>query len=86
MEGEQVEFILFPKPLGGPVVLLGGSFDVAQNGADVNRLAVVTAVVFIQALHGNILLRMRGLTRGFISLSPPNGARAGARGSFRLDA
>ena len=86
MEGEQVEFVLLPKCLGGPAVLLRGGFDVAQDGADVNRLAVVTAVVFIQALHGDILLRMRGLTREFISLSPPNGERAGARGSLQSDA
>jgi hypothetical protein len=39
---------------------LGGGFDFAQDGTDVNRLAVVTAVVFIQALHGDILLEMAG--------------------------
>jgi len=86
MEGEQVEFALLPKYLRGPAVLLRGGFDGAQHGADVNRLAVVTAFVFIQALHGAILLRMRGLTRGTNSLSPPNGERAGARGSFQSDA
>ena len=56
MEGEQVEFVLLSICLGGPAVLLCGGFDVAQDGADVNRLAVVTAVIFIQTLHRAILL------------------------------
>ena len=51
MEGEQVEFVLLPKCLGGPAVLLRGGFDVAQDGADVNRLAVVTAVIFVEPFH-----------------------------------
>jgi hypothetical protein len=60
MEGKQVEIALSPKRLECPAVLLGGGFDFAQDGTDVNRLAVVTAVVFIQALHGDILLEMAG--------------------------
>jgi hypothetical protein len=49
MEGEQVEIVLPFKRLGGPAVLLRGGFDLAQDGADVNRLAVIAAMVFIQA-------------------------------------
>jgi hypothetical protein len=37
--------------LDRPSVLLRGGFDVAQDGADVNRLAVVTTVVFAKLLH-----------------------------------
>jgi len=51
MEGEQVEFTLPPKCLGGPAVLLRGDFDLAQYGADVNCLAVVAAVIFAELLH-----------------------------------
>jgi hypothetical protein len=32
-------------------VLLRRGFDVAQDGADINRLAVVTAVIFAKPLH-----------------------------------
>ena len=46
MEGEQVEFALLPKRLECPAMLMRGGFDVAQHGANVNRLAVVTAVIF----------------------------------------
>jgi hypothetical protein len=46
MEGEQIKIALSPKRLGGPAVLLGGGFDFAQDGADVNRLTTVAAFVF----------------------------------------
>ena len=51
MEGEEVEFALFTKRLGGPSVLLRGGFDVAQDNADVNHLAVVAAVIFAKPFH-----------------------------------
>ena len=51
MEGEQVEFAFFSEGLGSPAMLLRGGFDVVQDGADVNRLAVVTAVIFAELLH-----------------------------------
>ena len=59
MEGEQVEFALLTKCFGGPAVLLRGGFDVAQDGADVNRLAVVTAVIFAKPLHGFTIYDLR---------------------------
>ena len=51
MEGEQVEFVLLPKHFRCPAVLLRGGFDIAQDGADVNRLAMVTAVIFAEPFH-----------------------------------
>ena len=51
MEGEQAEFALLAKSFDGPAVLPGGDFDEAQHGANVNRLAVVTAVIFAQTFH-----------------------------------
>jgi hypothetical protein len=51
MEGEQVEIALLAECLGGPAVLLRGDFDIAQDGADVNRLAAVTAVIFTEPFH-----------------------------------
>ena len=51
MEGGQVEIALPPKRLECPAMLLRGGFDVAQDGADVNRLAVITAVIFAELLH-----------------------------------
>ena len=32
-------------------MLLRGGFDIAQDGADVNRLAMVTAVIFAEPFH-----------------------------------
>jgi hypothetical protein len=51
VEGGQVEFVLLPECLGGPAMLLRGGFDIAQDGADVNRLAMVTAVIFAEPFH-----------------------------------
>ena len=86
MEGEQVEFILLPKRFGGPAVLLRRGFDVAQDGADINRLAVVATMIFAEMLHENILSRMHERTCEVISLSPLNGERAGVRGLIHSDA
>ena len=51
MQGEQVERVLLTKRLDSPAVLLRRNFDVAQDGANVNRLAVVTAVIFAKPFH-----------------------------------
>ena len=67
MEGEQVEFALLPKYLGGPVVLLRGGFDLAQNGADVNRLAVVTAVIFAEPFHAENFTQKREDAKKFLT-------------------
>ena len=34
-----------------PAGFLGGDFDIAQHGADVNHLAVVATVIFAELLH-----------------------------------
>ena len=67
MEGEQVEFTLPPKCLGGPAVLLRGDFDIAQHGADVNRLAVVTAVIFAQFFHTENFTQRRENAKKFLT-------------------
>jgi len=59
MEGEQVEIALSSKSLGGPAVLLRRGFDVAQDGADVNRLAAVTVVIFAELLHAENFTQRR---------------------------
>jgi len=66
VKGEQVEFVLLPECLGGPAVLLRGGFDIAQDSADVNRLAAVTAVIFAELLHAENF-RNDAKTQGFCS-------------------
>ncbi len=39
-------------------MLLRGGLDVAQHGADVNRLAVVAAVVFAEFLHAENIMQL----------------------------
>ena len=62
------------------------TFRAAQDGADVNRLAVVAVVIFVEMLHENILSRMHERTCEVISLSPLNGERDGVRGLIHSDA
>lgn len=69
MEGEQVEFALLPKYLGGPAVLLCGGFDVAQNGADVNRLAVVATMIFAKLFHAENFTQRRENAKKFYLLT-----------------
>ena len=51
MEGEQLEVTLPAEGLNAPVVLLCGDFDVLQHGANINRFAVVAAMISAQPLH-----------------------------------
>jgi len=67
MEGEQVEFALVAKRLGSPAVLLGGGFDFAQDGADVNRLAMVTAVIFAESFHAENFTQSRQDAKKFLT-------------------
>jgi len=39
-------------------MLLRRRFDVAQHGADVNRLAVVAAVIFAELLHAENIMQL----------------------------
>ena len=54
LEGEPLEFAGFVENLRSPTVLLCGSFDLAQDGADVDRLAVITTVIFTKPLQGDL--------------------------------
>ena len=51
MQREPFEFSGFVKNFGSPAVRLRRGLDVAQHGADVNRLAVVAAVIFAEPFH-----------------------------------
>jgi hypothetical protein len=67
MEREGVELRRLAKHLGTPAVLLRGGFDITQHGADVNRLAVVAAVVFAGLLHTwNFTQRRKIAKRTFV--------------------
>ena len=46
-------------------MLLGGGFDIAEDGADVNRLAEIAAEVFAKLLHAVNLTQRRGDARKF---------------------
>lgn len=67
MEGEQVEIALPPKRLECPAMLLRGGFDVAQDGADVNRLAVVATMIFAELLHAENFTQRRGDAKKFLT-------------------
>jgi hypothetical protein len=55
----QFEFAGVMENFRRPAMSLRGGFDRAQHGADVNRLAVVAAVVFAELLHAeNIMQRV----------------------------
>ena len=66
MEGGQVEIALPPKRLECPAMLLRGGFDVAQDGADVNPLAVVAAVIFTESFHAENFTQRRGDAKIFL--------------------
>lgn len=51
MQGEQFLAADPVEEIRSPAALQRGRFDVAQHGVDVNRLAVVAAVVFTELLH-----------------------------------
>jgi hypothetical protein len=69
MEGGQVEFALLAERFGGPAVLLRGGFDFAQDGADVNRLAVVTTVIFAKLFHAENFTQRRGDAKKIVQLA-----------------
>jgi hypothetical protein len=48
-------------------MLLRGGFDVAQDGADVNRLAVVATMIFAELLHAENFTQRRGDAKKFLT-------------------
>ena len=50
-----------------PAVLLRRDFDVMQDSADVNRLAVVTAVVFAESFHAENFTQRRKDAKKFLT-------------------
>ena len=58
MQREPVEPSGFVKDLWKPVVRLRRGPDVAQYGTDVNRLAVVAAMVFAKLLHAENIMQL----------------------------
>ena len=69
MECEQMEFALLAEYLRSPTVLFGRGFDVAQHGANVNRLAVVTAVIFAESFHAGNFMQRRENAKKFYPLT-----------------
>lgn len=67
MEREQIEFALLAKRLTRPTVRLRLRFDVAQHGADVNRLAVVAAFVPAKFLHAENFMQSDKNAKKFYS-------------------
>jgi hypothetical protein len=51
-------------------VLLRGGFDIAQDGADVNRLAAVTVVIFAEPFHAENFAQRRKDAKKFLTRIP----------------
>ena len=60
VQGEPLEFAVFVEGFQIPAVRLGGGADVAENGVDVNRRAVVAAVIFAETLHNTVFGNFHG--------------------------
>ena len=69
MEREQVEFTLLAERFGGPALLLCGDLDIVQHGADVNRFAVVAAVIFAESFHAGNFMQRRKNAKKFYPLT-----------------
>ena len=72
MEREKFEFAGDMKNFRSPAVLLRGGFDVAQDSADVNGLAVVTAMIFAQLLHTENFTQRREDAKKFFDANCTN--------------
>ena len=59
MEGGPFEFAAFVKNFRNPVVPLSRRFDIAQHGADVNRLAAIATVIFAKPFHAENFTQRR---------------------------
>ena len=67
MQREQFEVADFVKQFRSPTMLLRRRFHVTQHGADVNRLAVVAAVIFAELLHAENFTQRREDAKKFLS-------------------
>ena len=59
MQCEQSQVAGFVKQFGGPTVRLRGGLDIPQHGADVDRLAVVAAMISAELLHVENFMQTR---------------------------
>ena len=66
-QGKQLELVLLPEGFPGPAVLLRRQFDLLQHRANINRLAVVTAVIFAELFHAENFTQRRQDARKFLT-------------------
>jgi hypothetical protein len=69
MEREKFELRRLVENFQSPAMRLGGGFDIAQDGADVNRLAMVTIVIFAEPFHVENFTQRREDARKNVPLS-----------------
>ena len=69
MQREQFQIAGLVKQFGSPAVFLRGSLDVAQHGANVNRLAMIAAVIFVELLHAENFMQRRKNANKFCLLN-----------------
>jgi len=67
MESKEFEFACFMKNFRSPAVLPRGDFDIAQDGADINRLAVVAAMIFAELFHVENFTQRRKDAKKFLT-------------------
>ena len=68
MKGDQIELALLAECFNGPTLLLRCDFNVPQHGADINRLAVVTTVIFAKSFHAENFTQKRQDANEFLSI------------------
>ena len=66
MQREPFEFSTLVENFRSPAVLLRRRFDIAQHGADVNRLAEIAAKIFTELLHAKNFTQSRGDAKKFL--------------------
>ena len=69
MQREPFELGIFMKNFRTPAVRQRGDFDLSQDGADVNRLAVVAAVIFAELLHAENFTQRCGDAKEIVQLA-----------------
>ena len=67
MQCEPIKIFCRMKKFGSPAMLFGGGFNLTQRGADVNRLAVVAAVIFTEFLHVENFTQRREDAKKFLT-------------------
>ena len=68
MQGDQIEPALLAEGFNRPTLLLRRDSKVTQHGMDLNRLAVVTAVIFAKLFHAENFTQRRQDANEFYSL------------------